>query len=203
MPQKKSKPKRIRLDPGERRGQLLEIASRLVLKHGFLPLSLVELSRAAGVSKGLIYTYFPTQHALFNALLLGRLQELNAAGLERASRQRKLEDAAKECADIYFSHVAASGPLIHFILRDRYMAGHIDQEVRRIRNSIVRHLSRLGGKRLRLNAKEAIAAFNLILTIPEEAGRLVFDGSLSLERGRSLCQRLLASTLVSIAPVPK
>jgi AcrR family transcriptional regulator len=179
---------------------LLDVAASMVLKQGFLPLPMVELGRAADVSKALVYTYFPTQHDLFNALLQARFDDLRHRGLVKAAQKRNLADAAAECAGIYFDHVAASGPLIHIIMRDLYMSKHLASEVARFRNFVARHLARCARRQLSLTAKEAFAAFNLIMTIPEEAGRISYDGSMKSERARALCLGHVNSAIQAISP---
>ena len=192
--------KRARLAPEVRRDQILAVAAKMVLDQGCLPLNLEALARAAGISKALVYAVFGDQHALFNALLEQDLRALAARGVADASMLGGLHEAALGCALAYFEHVAATGPLIHVILRDPYMAGQVDPAVAAARDRVVRRLARLAREELRLPAKEAIAAINLIITIPEEAGRLVKAGTLSPERGRLLCRELVESSLEALSP---
>jgi AcrR family transcriptional regulator len=197
----KQRPKsRNRLSPEARRRQLMELAAAMVLKQGGLPLSVAELARAAGVSKSLFYTYFPTQHDLLNALMVERVAALETAGLLAAPRHANFSEAVVKAAAIYFEDVAERGPLLHILLRDRYMTGHTAPRVRQFRDSVLGGLARAGRRALRLKAKEAVAAANLILTIPEEAGRLAFEGEMTGSRARELCRDLVASALAAIAP---
>ncbi|MDP1619281.1 TetR/AcrR family transcriptional regulator [Phenylobacterium sp.] len=191
---------RARLSPEVRRGQILDAAETLLTAHGGLPLPLEELARAALVSKALIYAYFPNQHDLANALLARRFTAMLAAGLEAAASQDAMDDAAQACAAAYFEEVAQAGPVAHIILRDPFMAGRIDPALTAIRDRIARRLARTARKSLRLSPKEAVAALSLMTTIPEEAGRLVHAGDLSLERGRELNRRLIASSLRALTP---
>jgi AcrR family transcriptional regulator len=192
--------KRRRLTPEVRRGQIVEAAAGLVLQQGHLPLPMDALARSAGASKALIYAYFPTQHDLFNALLSREFRALEARGVVEASAQWDLNQAAFDCALLYFEHVASAGPLIHLILRDPYMAGHVAQDVAIFRDRIIRRLARRARGALRLRAKENIAAINMIITIPEEAGRLKYAGDISLDRGRELCRQLMLSSLDAFTP---
>ena len=171
-----------------------------MLEQGHLPLPLDALARAAGTSKALIYTYFHTQPDLFNAVLEREFRALAARGVAEASAMAELNDAALTCALIYFEHVAETGPLIHLILRDPYMAGHVAPALTGFRDRIILRLARRSRRALRLRAKENLAAINMILTIPEEAGRLVHANELSLERGRTLCQQLVRSSLEAFTP---
>lgn len=172
----------------------------MVLKRGGLPLPVSELGRRAGVSKGLIYAYFPTQFDLFNAMLLAEIATLERSGLAAAVEQWDFTEAVIASACLYFDHVAEHGPLMHVILRDSYMAGHVSREVRAFRDRLFGKLARSGRRHLGLKAKETIAAANLVLTIPEEAGRLAFGREMTRARARELCSDLVTSALKAIAP---
>lgn len=185
----------MRLASGARRAQLMLAAAELTLAQGHLPAAPDKLGRAAGVSKALVYAYFPTQYDLFNALLGQRLEALVAAGLDDASALPTLEAAAEAAAGLYFDDVASNGPIVHLILRDRYMVGHVSADNRRIRDRIMRRLARAGRRQLGLGAKEAVAALGLIATIPEEAGRLAASREMSSDRARALCLKLVRASV--------
>jgi AcrR family transcriptional regulator len=58
---------RMRLD--DRRRQLLELGAELFARHSFGELSMARIAREAGISKALLYHYFPTKQAFFVATL--------------------------------------------------------------------------------------------------------------------------------------
>ena len=53
----------------ERRRQLLELGAELFARHTFDELSMARIAREAGISKALLYHYFPSKHAYFVAAL--------------------------------------------------------------------------------------------------------------------------------------
>jgi AcrR family transcriptional regulator len=53
----------------ERRRQLLELSTELFAKHSFAELSMARIAKEAGISKALLYHYFPSKHDLFLATL--------------------------------------------------------------------------------------------------------------------------------------
>jgi AcrR family transcriptional regulator len=187
-----------RLSPEMRRIEILETAGRLVVEQGYLPLALEQLARNAGTSKALIYTYFPTQYALFNALLHRELEGLAVSGLETASRVEDLDQAAVLCAMLYFEHVARNGPLLNILLTDLYMAGHFDSEVQQARTAIMSRLKSLAEKVLSLSEQEIYAAIEMMTAIPEEAGRLVFHQELDQTTARQICHGLIVSSLKAL-----
>lgn len=195
-----TKAPRTRLSPEIRRKGILDAAAVIVLDQGYLPLPLDRLAREASVSKALIYVYFPTQHDLFNALLAVEFEALFNAGLAEAVEQAPLEVAARACACIYFHHVARHGPLSHVILRDHYMQRKLSPDLARRRDRLVRAIARASRRELHLHAKENIAAINLVITIPEETGRLAYAGMIAADRAAGVCETLVTSALAALAP---
>ena len=62
-------PAYTRLNVDERRRQLLEQATALFATHGYDELSMAKFAREAGISKPLLYHYFPSKRDLFEAVL--------------------------------------------------------------------------------------------------------------------------------------
>jgi AcrR family transcriptional regulator len=86
---------RIRLDNDARRAQLLELGMKVFAESTYDDVSIDDLARAAGISKGLLYHYFPTKRDLYLAGLrrvAGELLErtdvskLEAPPIERVRR---------------------------------------------------------------------------------------------------------------------
>ena len=67
-----------RLHPDERRRQLLERGAELFAHHSYDELSMREIARKAGISKPLLYHYFPSKRAFFEATLAQAAAELRA-----------------------------------------------------------------------------------------------------------------------------
>ena len=66
-----------RLGVDERRRQLLEAGARVFTERSYEDASMAEVARAAGISKGLLYHYFPSKRDLFVATLEAAAAELN------------------------------------------------------------------------------------------------------------------------------
>jgi AcrR family transcriptional regulator len=68
-----------RLDVDERRRRLVELGAGLFERHSYDELSMARIARAAGISKALLYHYFPSKQAYFAATLEQAAAELSAA----------------------------------------------------------------------------------------------------------------------------
>ena len=71
-------PAYTRLDVDERRRQLLELGVRLFTERAYDELSMAAIAREAGISKALLYHYFPSKSDFFAATLTEKAAELAA-----------------------------------------------------------------------------------------------------------------------------
>ena len=69
-------PAYTRLGVDERRRQLLELGAELFARHSYDELSMARIAREAGISKALLYHYFPSKQAYFAATLEQAAAEL-------------------------------------------------------------------------------------------------------------------------------
>jgi AcrR family transcriptional regulator len=72
------RPAYTRLDVDERRRRLLALGAELFEQHAYDELSMAKIARAAGISKALLYHYFPSKQAYFAATLEQAAAELSA-----------------------------------------------------------------------------------------------------------------------------
>ena len=65
-----------RLAVDERRRRLLDLGAGLFSRHTYAELSMSAIAREAGISKALLYHYFPSKQAYFVATLQQQAEEL-------------------------------------------------------------------------------------------------------------------------------
>lgn len=184
-----------RLSPEVRRESLLDVAAVLLLEQGYLPLAIQDLADAGKVSKALVYKYFPEPHDLYNALLERAFAQISEVGLEQAARSGEAPAAAVATAEIYYRYVCATGPLIQIILRDRFMAGRVSRPAVALRDRACGALARALRRDFGLPVREAVACVSIGMTMPEECGRLAFQGDLGSEQGAALCRELVLGVI--------
>lgn len=73
-----ARPAYRRLKADERRRQLLERGAELFVSHSYDELSMREIARALGISKPLLYHYFPSKRAFFQATFAQGAEDLRA-----------------------------------------------------------------------------------------------------------------------------
>jgi AcrR family transcriptional regulator len=105
----KQRPPRLRLQIDERRAQLLELGIKLFSTRSYNDLSIDDVAAAAGISKGLLYHYFPGKQEFYVEVIREaslRLQQLTAPDptLSPAARLRAAVDA-------HLNYVQEYGPV--------------------------------------------------------------------------------------------
>jgi len=189
---------RTRLKPQERVRQILAAAALLIVEQGTFPIPLETLGQRLGVSKSLIYSYFPTQFDLANRLLAERLQAMSV-GLQDAVALDCWMAAARACADIYFDETATHGTLTHILLSDLYVVPKLDPDLKLIYRQTMRQLALRIRAETQLNAKESVAALHMLAVIPEEAGNLVFLNRLDRDVGQEIARAMVVGGIEGLA----
>jgi len=187
-----------RANRDERSAELLRYASEQVIEQGGFPVSYDRLARAAGVSKALIYNYFPTQFGLGTSLVAKTLSTIDRQKLRHAIAQQDLTAAARDCALIYFDMLAETGPLLHILLADPYLARGPDRSIFGQAALLLLPVARRIRRSLALSPREATVVMHLLLTLPEEAGRKAFGQKVDIQLTRSLCGDTVEASIAAL-----
>src|SRR5688572_2530630 len=89
-----TRPQRSRLDPAQRRQQMLDAANDLFVERGYEEVSVEDIARAAGVTRGLVHHYFGGRTEVYVALL-----ERLAAAREESLRHPEGRSARARVGD--------------------------------------------------------------------------------------------------------
>lgn len=111
MPQPKAT--RTVLDPERRREELLDAAERAYAERGISRTTVTDVARAAGVTRGLVYHYFPTTQDLLDGVLDRRVVAF--ADSVRAWDARRtvgdIEGALHDVIDLFRAQTRSDDPL--------------------------------------------------------------------------------------------
>jgi len=76
MPARQAAPQRRRLDVEARRDQLLRLGMELFSTRAYEEVGIEEIAERAGISRGLLYHYFPTKRDFYLAVTAGAVEEV-------------------------------------------------------------------------------------------------------------------------------
>jgi AcrR family transcriptional regulator len=96
-----STPKFSRLDPGQRREQILEAANALFAKRAYDEVSIEDIASSAGVTRGLVHHYFGGRKEVYIALLerLGAVREQQLPPPAGRSARARVADTVSRWLD--------------------------------------------------------------------------------------------------------
>ncbi|MBA0050116.1 TetR/AcrR family transcriptional regulator [Streptomyces sp. AJS327] len=146
---------RRRMGVEERREQLIAVALELFSQRSPEDVSIDDIASAAGISRPLVYHYFPGKHSLYEAAVRRAADELSARFVE--PREGPLGARLQRVMTRYFDFVDEHGPGFTALMRGGSAAGSeratavIDEVRRAAYGHILTHLGvRAPGPRLAL-----------------------------------------------------
>lgn len=126
--------RRTRLAPEARRDLILDVTAQLVTTEGVSAVSMERVGREAGISKALVYNYFPSRNLLLQALLMRENRAYQIQQIKAAETATDLETMVRVTTRAYLDQVAAKGVLIERLMGEPAIAeamSGIEQEGRR------------------------------------------------------------------------
>lgn len=123
----KSAPKRQRLQPEERKNQILDVAAALIREHGVSALNMDRLGREAGVSKPLVYNYFPNRTDLLKSLLSREVKRYHYDSADIAATTGTLEDLVRATSRKMLEYVSEFGTVIQQLMQEPEVADVLEE----------------------------------------------------------------------------
>ena len=112
----KRPPPRSRLEVDERRAQLLAIARKFFSENAYDEVSIDAIAAAAGISKGLLYHYFPTKRDFYVAALREIAQQLLTETTPPSS-DVPVDERVRRGVETYLSFVERRGTAYVALMR--------------------------------------------------------------------------------------
>jgi AcrR family transcriptional regulator len=194
--------RRTRLAPEVRRNLILEEAARIVLEEGVSAVSMERLGRAAGVSKALVYNYFPNRNALLSALLLGEYGRFRETGRRLIGTARDFPTLVRATTRAYLDHVAERGLLIQRLANEPAVAASIRPVDAAGRSETADFFGRRIAERYGLPLDQATMAADILMGLTGAAGDYLVRNGRSADDIEELTVRMILAALDGIAPGP-
>lgn len=112
-----SAPARQRLHVDERKSQLLDLAISLFGDRSYEEISIDEFAKHGGISKGLLYHYFPSKRALYVAAVKHAADRLLDETKVERTNQPGSHDALRQGLAAYLRYVEEHAAAYAFLLR--------------------------------------------------------------------------------------
>ena len=97
----------LRMEPDARANQILDVVAAHFVRHGVASASVSAIARDAGVTRSLIYHYFPSKNALLEGLWRREARSLLEATRPDPALSRR--DNLRKALSSYLGHISAAG----------------------------------------------------------------------------------------------
>lgn len=191
---------RRRLAPDERRAQLIGVGARLFAEQPYHEVQMDQVGAAAGVSRALVYRYFPTKRDLFAAVYRQAADDLVAA--TGTGPRGAVDEWVSAGLDAHFDYFAANATTV--LAANRDLAGDpviqsiVAEELATLRGRLLDALDLSGHRR----EAAAVALLAWLSFVRVSSVEWLLHGRISREELHALCLRTLAAALDGPPPQP-
>ena len=119
--------KRKRLPPEERKEQILDVAAKMIRELGVSAINMDRLGREAGISKPLVYVYFPNRIDLLKTLLLREVHRFHNDSADVVAATGTLEDMVRATSRKMLEYVQEFGTVIQQLMIEPEVADVLDE----------------------------------------------------------------------------
>lgn len=189
--------KRTRLSPEKRRALILDKTAEIVAKEGVANLSMDQIGREAGISKSLVYNYFPNLNDLLKVLLERELRHLRRAQRKAAEEADTFEELVRGVTHAYLTYIDERGLIIERLQAEPSVSDMHDP-TDYSRGTAVEYLGQLAQDLFDLPPEIARAATDISFGIPSAAGMFLLKRQLPLEQVEDLTVTMILGTFAAI-----
>jgi TetR/AcrR family transcriptional regulator, fatty acid biosynthesis regulator len=167
---KPSKPVRTRLAPEVRRELILDHAAALIREQGVSALNMDKLGREAGISKPLVYNYFPNRIELLKALLLREVERNRQNNLRLAGVNKSMDALVRATSRAMLEYVRERGIIIQQLMLEPDVAEVLRDIDAQHHKMYVDYLSKRLVKEFGIPRQIAVPAIDIGLGLSSAAG---------------------------------
>ncbi|MFN5723230.1 MAG: TetR/AcrR family transcriptional regulator [Betaproteobacteria bacterium] len=191
-------PRRQRLTPEVRADQILDAAARLIIEEGLTELSMERLGRAAGVSKALIYNYFPNRTDLLRALLEREMDVLRERQIEQIRQAEDFRDLVYRTTRTYVAQVKERGALVQRLWAEPAVSRTVAEKSQLERQQAMRYMAKQVTLTYGLPKAVALSAVDMQMALTEAAAQHR-SGEMDVDLTTDICVTLLLGGLDGLA----
>lgn len=165
-----TKKTRTRLSPEARTLEILEHTAKIVSNEGVAAVSMDKISKAVGISKSLVYSYFPSTTELLKELYSREMRLLRKLQNDAAVNANTLEQLVRQVTHVYLNYIEEKGLLIYRLQSEPSLA-EIGGPSDFGKDQSVKFLADIMNKSFDIPMSIAIPTIDISFGLPDAAGR--------------------------------
>lgn len=188
---------RTRLDPAQRRSLILDHAAEMIARDGMAALSVEAIGREAGISKSLVYNYFPNLQALLSELLERELKRLRRLQGEAAEQAQTFEGLVRAVTHVYLKYIDERGLIIERLQHEPSISA-IHDPTEYGRDRAVDYLAEIVMRHFDLPHDVARAATDISFGLPASAGAYLLRRGMSRQQLEDLTVTMILGSVMAL-----
>lgn len=188
---------RRRYSPEKRKALILDHTAEMVAREGVAQLSVERISKAAGISKSLVYAYFPNLTELLRALYQREMRRLHRAQAAAAEAAGTFEELVRSITHAYLSYIDARGLLIERLQAEPSVS-EMHDPTDFGREAAVDYLTDIVMRHFELPRDIARAATDISFGLPATAGSYLYRHELDLKTLEDLTVAMIIGSIVNL-----
>ncbi len=196
--EKPVKPKRRRLKPEDRRQSILDHAATIVASEGVAVLTMDRISKEVGVSKSLIYAYFPNVTELLKELFARELKRLRYLQGVEAEKAQTFENLVRHTTRVYLQYIDERGLLLQRLQSEPSVTDGISGPTYYSRDVAVHYIADIVHLNFDIPLDVARAATDISFGLPEAAGNYLHNSGACRQEIEDLTVTMIIGTFKGI-----
>ncbi len=194
----KTPPKaRRRYSPEKRRELILDQTADIVAREGVATLTIEQIGREAGISKSLVYAYFPNLTELLRELYQREMKHLRRLQAAAAASADTFEALVRSVTHEYLKYYDERGLIIERLQNEPSVTG-LHDPTEYGRDAAVEYLTEIVMKHFDLPQDIARAATDISFGLPASAGSYLRRSVLDLKTIEDLTVTMIIGTITNV-----
>jgi AcrR family transcriptional regulator len=189
--------KRLRLAPEMRRSLILDHTAHILSAEGVSALSMDRIGREAGISKSLVYNYFPNLTELLQHLLQRELRRLRRLQVSAAESADTFEGLVRAVTHEYLKYIDERGLIIERLQAEPSVSA-IHDPTEYGREAAVGYLAEIVADHFDLPPEIARASTEISFGLPATAGAHLLHGHMSRQALEDLTVTMIIGTFTEL-----
>lgn len=194
---KVAKIERRRLSPETRRALILDHTATLVAREGVAQLSIEQIGKEAGISKSLVYAYFPNLTELLRELYQREMRQIRRSQAKAAEGAQTFEDLVRSVTHAYLSYMHERGLLIERLQAEPSVS-EMHDPTEFSRDRAVDYLTDIVIQQFDLPPDIARAATDISFGLPASAGAYLHRSTMDLKTLEDLTVTMIIGSVVHL-----
>jgi len=190
-------PERRRYSPEKRKALILDHTAEIVAREGVAQLSVERIGKAAGISKSLVYAYFPNLTELLRALYQREMRQLRRAQAAAADSAGTFEELVRSITHVYLSYIDSRGLLIERLQAEPSVS-EMHDPTDYGRDKAVDYLTDIVVRHFELPREIARAATDISFGLPASAGSYLYRHELDLKTLEDVTVAMIIGSIMNL-----